>query len=438
MADAKLQTLGRYKILEVIGRGAMGIVYKAVDPAIDRVVAIKTIDSSLNKEDLEEYEARFQQEIKAAGRFSHPNVVTIYDVGRTEHVAYMAMEFLKGRELKDLLAEGQRPNVEMTVELMVQVADGLSYAHEHDIIHRDIKPSNIMVINLPNGVLAKITDFGIARMAGSAVKTQTGVVLGSPRYMSPEQVIGKVIDHRSDVFSLGVVLYETLTGVAPFDGDNPNAVMYATCNTHPAPPSALNPGMPALLDLIVAKALAKNVDERYQTMREFSADLREIRRQLLGGTGERPALSATMQVPERPASVAPPTITGRFQKEASEETGVEPLKLAKKFDSFAATMRLAALSQQTEEFREYISETQKMRAYTGKTEDSAPPRRAATQAPAPAPKPAPVFVPIPRAGDATNRMLAPAPRDSLPMIPMVALGLLVLAAVSLLIALLVR
>jgi len=115
MADAKLETLGRYKILDVIGRGAMGIVYKAVDPAIDRVVAIKTIDSSLNKEELEEYEARFQQEIKAAGRFSHPNVVTIYDVGRTEQVAYMAMEFLKGRELKDLLAEGQRPNVEVTV-----------------------------------------------------------------------------------------------------------------------------------------------------------------------------------------------------------------------------------------------------------------------------------------------------------------------------------
>jgi serine/threonine-protein kinase len=438
MAEAKLETLGRYRILDVIGRGAMGIVYKAVDPAIDRVVAIKTIDSSLNKEDLEEYEARFQQEIKAAGRFSHPNVVTIYDVGRTEHVAYMAMEFLKGRELKDLLAEGQRPNVEVTVELMVQVADGLSYAHEHEIIHRDIKPSNIMVINLPNGVLAKITDFGIARMAGSALKTQTGVVLGSPRYMSPEQVVGKVIDHRSDVFSLGVVLYETLTGVAPFEGDNPNAIMYATCNTNPAPPSALNPATPAMLDLIVAKALAKNVDERYQTMREFAADLRRIGRQLLGLTGERPALSMPMQAPERPASAGPPTITGRFQKEASEEKGVEPLKLAKKFDSFGATMRLAALSQQTEEFREYISQTQKMRAYTGKTEDSTPPRRA-TQAPAPTPKPAPVFVPIPRAGgDVTNRMLALAPRAPLPLIPIVVLGVLALAALALSIALLAR
>ena len=438
MLDTKLETLGRYKILDVIGRGAMGIVYKAVDPAIDRVVAIKTIDLSHNKEELEEYEARFQQEIKAAGRFSHPNIVTIYDVGRTDRVAYMAMEFLNGRELKDMLASGQRPGIELTVELMVQVADGLTYAHEHDIIHRDIKPSNIMVINLPSGVRAKITDFGIARMPGSVVKTMTGVVLGSPRYMSPEQVLGKVIDHRSDIFSLGVVLYETLTGVAAFEGDNLNAVMYATCNTNPVPPSTRNPAAPQMLDLIVAKALAKNVDERYQTMREFGSDLRAVRRQLLGATGEIPVMAAPMQAPERPSKSGPPTITGRFQKEASEEEPVEPLKLAKQFDSFSATMRLAAASQQTEEFREYISETQKMRAFSGKLDPPAAPEPAASQAPAPAPRPAPVFVPIPRAGEATNRLIAPAAGSSLPMLPIVGLGLLALAAVTLLIVLLVR
>ncbi|MDH4191559.1 MAG: serine/threonine protein kinase, partial [Betaproteobacteria bacterium] len=258
MADANPSTLGRYRILDIIGRGAMGIVYKAVDPAIDRVVAIKTINLSLSKEDLEEYEARFEQEVRAAGRFSHPNIVTIFDVGRTDQVAYMAMEFLNGRELKDLLASGERPDVEMTVELMLQVADGLAFAHEHDIVHRDIKPSNIMVINLPSGVLAKVTDFGIARMPSSAVKTQTGVVLGSPRYMSPEQVVGKKLDHRSDIFSLGVVLYETLTGRAPFDGDNLTAIMYATVNQHPEPPSMFNPATPKMLDLIILKALAKS------------------------------------------------------------------------------------------------------------------------------------------------------------------------------------
>jgi eukaryotic-like serine/threonine-protein kinase len=200
MAETKLEVLGRYKILEVIGRGAMGVVYKAVDPVIDRIVAIKTINLSLGKEDLTEYEARFTQEIKAAGRFSHPNIVTIYDVGRTDEVAYMAMEFLNGRELKDVLDAGTRPDVETAVELMLQVADGLAYAHEHGIVHRDVKPSNIMIISLPNGVFAKITDFGIARMPGSAVKTMVGVVMGSPRYMSPEQAIGKAIDHRSDIF----------------------------------------------------------------------------------------------------------------------------------------------------------------------------------------------------------------------------------------------
>ena len=241
-----ISTLGRYKIVSEIGQGAMGVVYKAVDPIIDRTVAIKTINLNLSRQELEEYEARFQQEIKAAGRFSHPNIVTIYDVGRTDEVAYMAMEYLNGRELKDVLAAGVRLDVDTTVELMLQVADGLAYAHEQGVVHRDIKPSNIMVIDLPNGVFAKITDFGIARMPGSAVKTLTGVVLGSPRYMSPEQVIGKDIDHRSDIFSLGVVMYETLTGTPPFDGATLTGIMYATVHTHPPPPSLQNAaGLPA-------------------------------------------------------------------------------------------------------------------------------------------------------------------------------------------------
>jgi eukaryotic-like serine/threonine-protein kinase len=439
MTDVKLETLGRYKIVDVIGRGAMGTVYKAVDPAIGRVVAIKTINLSLGTEELEEFEARFQQEIQAAGRFTHPNIVTIFDVGRTDQVAYMAMEYLNGRELKDLFAEGRRLNVETTVELILQAADGLAFAHDHDIVHRDVKPSNIMVINLPNGVLAKITDFGIARMSGSAVKTMTGVILGSPRYMSPEQVIGKSIDHRSDIFSLGVVLYETLTGAAPFDGDNLTAIMYATINAHPAPPSSLNPAAPQMLDLIVAKALAKKVDERYQGMREFASDLREVRRQLSGATGERPVLAIEMLTPMRPAAAVPPKIaSGRLQMEATEEEQAMTLKLAKQFDSFAATLRLAALNQQTEEFREYISETQKMRAYTGKVETPAAP--AAVAKVTPGPKPAPAFVPIPRGGHAATRLrgMDPSAVPSSNLIPVVVLGLLALAAVGLLIALLLR
>ena len=292
-----IATLGRYKIISELGQGAMGVVYKAVDPIIDRTVAIKTINLNLSHQELEEYEARFQQEIKAAGRLNHPNIVTIYDVGKTESVAYMAMEFLEGKELKDMIATGNVPPADQVVDIISQVADGLSFAHQQDIVHRDVKPSNIMVMK---GGIAKITDFGIARLPNSAVKTMTGLILGSPRYMSPEQVIGKAIDARSDIFSLGVVLYEALTGVAPFDGDNVNAIMYATVNTTPLPPSSHARAVPAMLDLIVAKAMAKLLEDRYQSVKEFGDDLREVRRQM---DSSRPA--AALKAVTAPPSSRP-------------------------------------------------------------------------------------------------------------------------------------
>jgi serine/threonine protein kinase len=431
MAETKLETLGRYKILEVIGRGAMGVVYKAIDPVIDRVVAIKTINLSLSKEEISEYEARFQQEIKAAGRFSHPNIVTIYDVGRTDEVAYMAMEFLNGRELKDILEAGARLEVDTTVELMLQVADGLAYAHEHGIVHRDIKPSNIMVIDLPNGVFSQITDFGIARMPGSAVKTLTGVVLGSPRYMSPEQVVGKDIDHRSDIFSLGVVMYETLTGKAPFDGATLTGIMYATVNTHPEPPSGANPASPKMLDLILEKALAKDVDRRYQSMREFHNDLREVRRMLVGGTGTRQMPRLDMLLAKKPPAAIPAaapaaagaaTIITGHQRKFDEEENERPLKISKEFDSFNATVKLAALTQQSAEFREFITETQKMRAYKEAAADAPQPEAARTGS-----------VTIPR-GDITGSHPRTA-AHGMPLVPALVLGGLVLVVVGLLVAL---
>ncbi len=468
MTETKLEVLGRYRILDIVGRGAMGIVYKAVDPVIDRVVAIKTVNLSLSKDDVAEYEARFQQEIKAAGRLNHPNIVTIYDVGRNEEMAYMAMEFLEGKELKDLLAVGDRPDVETTVDLMAQVADGLAFAHEREIVHRDIKPSNIMVMKVANGVLAKITDFGIARMPASAVKTMTGMILGSPRYMSPEQVIGKAIDYRSDIFSLGVVLYETLTGIAPFDGDNVNAIMYATVNTNPVPPSTLNIEVPTMLDMIIAKALSKTIDDRYQSMREFGADLREVKRLLMNARGGPSVYAVKEQVSARPVVPEPTPMAGRRQKEVIGETDPRALTLAKQFDSFEATMRLATLTKQTEEFREYISETQKMRAYKGKIEGplaakSAPAPAAAPAAPAApatpaapaatkptpppapqaspaAPKPAPVAFRNPDIADTTVRLEArrPVAATQQSMLPMIVLGALALTAIVLLIALLLR
>src|SRR5688500_16211279 len=372
-----ISTLGRYKIVAEIGQGAMGTVYKAVDPIIDRTVAIKTINLNLSRQELEEYEQRFQQEIKAAGRLNHPNIVTIYDVGKTDAVAYMAMEFLEGLELKDIIASGTVMPADQVVDIISQIADGLWFAHQQDTVHRDVKPSNIMVMK---GGIAKITDFGIARLPNSAVKTMTGLILGSPRYMSPEQVIGKTIDARSDIFSLGVVLYEALTGIAPFDGENVNAIMYATVNTSPPPPSEHNRVVPAMLDLIVAKAMAKLLEDRYQTIKELADDLREVRRQI---DSVRPAaaLKAT-SAPPQPRHV--PSAAPLLQHEvdtatmpmhgdtAKKDDDGKAVPLAKTFDSFDATLRLAAMTDQTEDFREYITQTQKMRAYKGKIEATSP------------------------------------------------------------------
>ncbi|HET9580611.1 MAG TPA: serine/threonine-protein kinase, partial [Usitatibacter sp.] len=379
-----ISTLGRYKVISEIGQGAMGTVYKAVDPIIDRTVAIKTINLNLSRQELEEYEARFQQEIKAAGRLNHPNIVTIYDVGKTESVAYMAMEFLEGSELKDMIASGNLPPPDQVVDIIAQVADGLWFAHQQDIVHRDVKPSNIMVMR---GGIAKITDFGIARLPNSAVKTMTGLILGSPRYMSPEQVIGKTIDARSDIFSLGVVLYEALTGIAPFDGDNVNAIMYATVNTTPPPPSSHNRAIPAMLDLIVAKAMAKLLEDRYQSIKELADDLREVRRQM---DATRPAavlkastapVMARATVPTMAAERHVDTATIPMGDTTRKEDEVKPIPLAKTFDSFDATLRLAAMTDQTEDFRDYISATQKMRAYRGKVETPAPAPAAARAKP---------------------------------------------------------
>src|ERR1035437_5483487 len=256
-----ISNLGRYEIISELGQGAMGVVYKASDPLIDRIVAIKTINLGLALDEKEEYEGRFYQEAKAAGRLSHPNIVTIFDVGKSGDVAYIAMEFLQGKELRDILNEGETLPVERVLDMTAQVALGLGYAHEHGIVHRDVKPSNIMVGSDGH---VKITDFGIARMESASVRTQTGMVLGSPKYMSPEQVMGKLIDQRSDIFSLGVVLYEMLTGRAPFAGENVNAIMYQTLNSIPPPPGSVNSAVPDMLNFIVAKALAKGLDDRYQ------------------------------------------------------------------------------------------------------------------------------------------------------------------------------
>jgi serine/threonine protein kinase len=270
--------LGRYEILEELGRGEMGVVYKAHDPLIDRFVAIKTIDlQKLSEKEKEEYKERFYLEAKAAGRLNHPNIITIHDLGRKGDIAYIAMELMEGPELQNIIAENRSLTIGEKLDIAFQVAEGLAYAHEHGVVHRDIKPSNIMVLR---GNHVKIADFGIARMESSLRHTQTGKIMGSPLYMSPEQIQSQSITHRSDIFSLGVVLYQLLTGKLPFNGDNVNSLWYKIINEEPQKPGSLNPEIPDMLDDIVFKCLAKKPEDRYQNAHELAGDLHSCRRML--------------------------------------------------------------------------------------------------------------------------------------------------------------
>ena len=269
MANKPIKKLGRYRIIDEIGRGAMGIVYKAQDPVLDRPLAIKTIFIPVDEEDRKEYEARFNQEARAAGRLSHPGIVTIYDVGREGEMVYMAMELLEGIDLAERAKE-QRFGVAETLNIASQVADALAFAHDRGVVHRDIKPPNIMIIENER---VKLMDFGIARLHQSELKTQTGVMLGTPRYMSPEHVSGRPTDHRSDIFSLGTVLYEMLTGSKLYAGSDPSEVMYNVVNLRPVPPSYINRKVPPMLDLVLAKALEKDPEARYQNAHQFAGDL---------------------------------------------------------------------------------------------------------------------------------------------------------------------
>ncbi len=345
MARDMISQLGRYEVSSELGQGAMGVVYKAKDPLIDREVALKTINLSLAQEEREEFEGRFYQEAKAAGRLSHPNIVTIFDVGRSEDIAYIAMEYLHGRELRDILNDNKTLPVDQVIDITSQVALGLAYAHEHGIVHRDVKPSNVMVGRDGH---VKITDFGIARMASAAVRTQTGMVLGSPKYMSPEQVMGRLTDQRSDIFSLGVMLYEMLTGQAPFQGENINAIMYQTLNSIASPPSSLNSAVPEMLNFIVAKALAKDLDSRYQNARDLANDLRACRNVM--PREEKNSLGSSLRA-DANSNFSETAIPSDGLSE-DQTAPMAALTLSASFDSTEATMRLAAMTASQEDIEE--------------------------------------------------------------------------------------
>jgi serine/threonine protein kinase len=338
--------IGRYRILGELGRGAMGVVYRAEDPMLNRPVAIKTIIMSDDAEARREYELRFYQEAKAAGGLNHPNLITIHDIGREGDVVFMAMELLEGVDLRAMMQRG-RVELPLAVELLAQVADGLAYAHEHGVVHRDIKPGNVMVLA---GQRAKVMDFGIARMRVSDLKTQTGAVVGSPKYMSPEQVRGTVADGRSDIFSLGIVLYEIAAGAAPFSAPDSAQFMHQIATATPPPPSALNERLPRLIDLIAARALEKDPAARYQSAAEMAADLRRCLRTLPAAGVDTSLdfdLGLTTTAAARSTAPLPKQVDARTPTVAPIAPGPETslhLALSRRFDSNAGLERLAALA----------------------------------------------------------------------------------------------
>ncbi len=271
----EIMNYGRYEITRELGKGSMGVVYEAHDPRIGRVVALKVLRQ--DRADDEVLVKRFLREAKAIGRLSHPHIVTIHDVGEDHGNVYIAMEFLEGRPLNELIRERQFTIAEI-VDMGVQMAQTLHYAHERGVIHRDIKPSNII---LQPGKQIKITDFGIARVEDSTatLQTQTGEIMGTPAYMSPEQVVGKPVDRRTDIFSLGVVLYELSTGRRPFGG--PGKTLATLFNDimqeNPVEPAAVDAPaeVPAGVSAVIMKCLCKNVDERYQTGQEVALALQD-------------------------------------------------------------------------------------------------------------------------------------------------------------------
>jgi tRNA A-37 threonylcarbamoyl transferase component Bud32/tetratricopeptide (TPR) repeat protein len=269
-----MKNIGKYEIITILGKGAMGIVYKARDPHINREVAIKTIRFDLVSEDSENEEImqRFMREAQAAGKLSHPNIITIYDVGREESVTYIVMQYIEGQSLQKMISSSDKFSTPEVIDLMCQICNALDYAHKNGIVHRDMKPGNIL---LDKERKPYICDFGVARVETSTL-TQSGTAVGTPSYMSPEQVMGKKVDKRSDIFSLGCILYEILTGRRPFEAESITTVIYKIINEEPLPLIEVKKGLPVGFEQIITKALAKDPIDRYQSCAELAADLRAI------------------------------------------------------------------------------------------------------------------------------------------------------------------
>jgi eukaryotic-like serine/threonine-protein kinase len=279
MENPEIKRFGRYEIVAELGRGAMGVVYKAQDPQINRPVAVKTVSLSGQEPDEEkEFRLRFNHEAQAAGRLHHPGIVAIFDVGENPENGdpYIVLEYVAGESLNRILAREKKLPLETALQLVEEVAEALDYAHAQGVIHRDIKPGNILMTEDGH---AKIADFGIAKL-NLAHFTLPGKVLGTPAYMSPEQLSGERVDGRSDLFSIGVILYAMVAGHSPFQGDSATTVCFKVANREPVAASALDLTLPRELDDVISRAMAKNPEERYQRGAELAEDVRQLQRLL--------------------------------------------------------------------------------------------------------------------------------------------------------------
>ena len=339
VSDSLIDTLfdGRYRIQRKLGAGGMADVYLAEDQELGRRVAIKILNGRHANDD--QFIERFRREAKNAAALNHPNIVSIYDRGNAEDTYYIAMEFLDGRTLKELIVGRGAAPINVAIEYARQILSALRFAHRHGIVHRDIKPHNVLVDGEGR---VKVTDFGIAR-AGTSQMTETGSIVGTAQYLSPEQARGGEVDPRSDLYSLGIVLYELLTGKTPFDGDTPVEIAMKHLSNAPQPPSKLRPDIPRELDMVVLRALAKNPDDRYQSADEMEADLERVAR---GASVSATTSDTATQVLRRPAAAAaaasataatmiapppstaaagvPPTVVEE-EEEYAEEGGERPL-----------------------------------------------------------------------------------------------------------------
>jgi serine/threonine-protein kinase len=320
------KTIGRYEILDELGHGTMGSVFRAKDPAMDRLVAVKTILSMALAGELgDEYRQRFLREARAAGALAHPGIVPVFDVGEEEGMPYLVMEFVRGQTLDAAMKNGVRFSLERVCEIGQQIAEALGHAHRNGVIHRDIKPANILLTSpeIYGSEQAKITDFGVAKLTAGGITT-TGQMLGTPAFMSPEQFTGAPVDGRADLFSLGVILYWLATGEQPFMGESMTTVSYKIVHTEPVPPAKLNPAVPAAMEAVILKCLAKSPDERYQTGEEVAEALAQLRT-----TGREQSLQATAPLTRGTATAS--------EKTYDPNSGHKPMP----------SMATAPLSQQT-------------------------------------------------------------------------------------------